>query len=258
MSFTKKVVAGQDISSADFRQYFGDFFSSFVKTGFEVTDDTGLDVSVSAGTAYVKDATDGMYQVTSDAAESMTMENNTTNYIFLHSDNGANYLTSSTTATVPDDAILIGTVVTAAGDVSSVADNRITSPQVTTNAIFTHYTGTDIYAAVAGNGTVQTLYYYFYFNPSADKIISFDTLKFEFDRSNANATVAVHVNMGGGEEEKYTASTSEGTKTVTLNVSNSSYTSYDCYIKFSLYCGSGVASAVTAYVKDIRMNYTIS
>ena len=136
MSFTKKVVAGQDISSADFRQYFGDFFSSFVKTGFEVTDDTGLDVSVSAGTAYVKDTTNGMYQVTSDVAESMTMVDNTTNYIFLHSDNGANYLTSSTSATVPDDAILLATVVTASGDVTSVVDARELNPLVTAQEFY--------------------------------------------------------------------------------------------------------------------------
>jgi len=42
MTFTKKVSAGQDIASADFRQYFGDFFPEGIKTGFTVSVDSGL------------------------------------------------------------------------------------------------------------------------------------------------------------------------------------------------------------------------
>jgi len=67
MAFTKKVSAGQDISSADFRQYFGDFFSEGIKTGFTVSASTGLNVDVASGTAYVKDANNGMFQVVSSA-----------------------------------------------------------------------------------------------------------------------------------------------------------------------------------------------
>lgn len=122
MSFTKKVVAGQDISSADFRQYFGDFFSEGIKTGFTVSVDSGLDLNVAAGTAYVKDASGGMFQVVSSATETLTATASSTNYVYLHSDNGANWLTISTSATVPDDAMLLATVVAGASTITSVTN----------------------------------------------------------------------------------------------------------------------------------------
>jgi len=122
MAFTKKVSAGQDIKSADFRQYFGDFFSEGIKTGFTVSVDSGLDLNIAAGTAYVKDADDGMYQVVSDAIESLTATASNTNYVYLHSDNGANWLTISTSATVPDDAMLLATVVAGASSITSVTN----------------------------------------------------------------------------------------------------------------------------------------
>ena len=122
MTFTKKVAAGQDLASADFRQYFGDFFSEGIKTGFTVSVDSGLDLNIAAGTAYVKDADDGMYQVVSDAIESLTATASNTNYVYLHSDNGANWLTISTSATVPDDAMLLATVVAGASSITSVTN----------------------------------------------------------------------------------------------------------------------------------------
>ena len=72
MTFTKKVSAGQDILSADFRQYFGDFFPEGIKTGFTVSVDSGLEIDVASGTAYVKDAGGGMFQVVSVQQESLT------------------------------------------------------------------------------------------------------------------------------------------------------------------------------------------
>lgn len=128
MAFTKKVVAGQTIAAADFAKFFGDHFSEFVKTGFEVTEGTGLVVDISAGTAYVKDASGYMYQIVSGATETTTLADDSTNYVFLHSDNGATYITDSTSATVPTDAILLATVVTASGDVSTVTDGRNLTP----------------------------------------------------------------------------------------------------------------------------------
>ena len=122
MTFTKKVAAGQDIASADFRQYFGDFFSEGIKTGFTVSVDTGLDLDVAAGTAYVKDADGGMFQVVSDAIESLTATANNTNYVYLHSDNGATWLTISTSAAVPNDAMLLATVVAGASSINSVTN----------------------------------------------------------------------------------------------------------------------------------------
>lgn len=122
MSFTKKVVAGQDISSADFRQYFGDFFSEGIKTGFTVSVDSGLDLNVAAGTAYVKDASGGMFQVVSSGTETLTATASSTNYVYLHSDNGANWLTISISSSVPSDAMLLATVVAGASSITSVTN----------------------------------------------------------------------------------------------------------------------------------------
>lgn len=122
MTFTKKVSAGQDIASADFRQYFGDFFSEGIKSGFTVSVDSGLKINIAAGTAYVKDANGGMYQIVSDVVEALTATANQTNYVYLHSDNGANWLTISTSATVPSDAMLLATVVAGASSINSVTN----------------------------------------------------------------------------------------------------------------------------------------
>jgi hypothetical protein len=245
MTFTKKVAAGQDIASADFRQYFGDHFSSFVKTGFEVTDATGLDVSVSAGTAYIKDATGGMFQVVSDGAESMTLTNNTTNYIFLHSDNGANYLTSSTTATVPDDAILLGTVVTAAGDVSSVTDNRVTTPAVRSPSVV---------SCPAGLGSTYpttTMTYYFYLNPSGTRLINLKKIKTRGLVVRA-ASVAVSYDIGAGyvSIRNYTRS---GSNTDTLNVSSTD-SSYNVAIKI---VSTSANAGSYAYIYDLSIGFDI-
>jgi len=122
MAFTKKVAAGQDLASADFRQYFGDFFSEGIKTGFTVSVDSGLSVNIAAGTAYVKDADGGMFRIVSDAVESLTATASQTNYVYLHSDNGSNWLTISTSATVPDEAMLLATVVAGASSISSITN----------------------------------------------------------------------------------------------------------------------------------------
>ncbi len=122
MTFTKKVAAGQDIASADFRQYFGDFFPEGIKTGFTVSVYSGLNLNIAAGTAYVKDADGGMYQVVSSAVESLTATANSTNYVYLHSDNGANWLTISTSSSVPSDAMLLATVVAGASSITSVTN----------------------------------------------------------------------------------------------------------------------------------------
>lgn len=245
MAITRKVVAGQTIDAADFRQYFGDHFSSFVKTGFEVTDDTGLDVSVSAGTAYVKNATGEMYQVVSGAAESMTMENNDTNYVFLHSDNGANYLTSSTTATVPDDAILLGTVVTAAGDVSSVTDNRVTTPAVRSPSVV---------SCPAGLGSTYpttTMTYYFYLNPSGTRLINLKKIKTRGLISGA-ASVAVSYDIGAGyvSIRNYTSS---GSNTDTLDVSSTD-SSYNVAIKV---VSTSANTGSYAYIYDLSVGFDI-
>jgi hypothetical protein len=141
MTFTKKVSAGQDIVSADFRQYFGDFFPEGKKTGFTVSVDIGLNLNVAAGTAYVKDAAGGMYQVGSDAVESLTANANNTNYVYLHSDNGANWLTISTSATLPDDAMLLATVVAGASSISSITNVILGLPSFVPPGIIVAWSG---------------------------------------------------------------------------------------------------------------------
>ena len=141
MTFTKKVSAGQDIASADFRQYFGDFFSEGIKTGFTVSVDSGLDLNVAAGTAYVKDADGGMFQVVSDAVESLTATASNTNYVYLHSDNGANWLTISTSATVPSDAMLLATVVAGARSITSVTNVTSGLPSYVPPGVIVAWTG---------------------------------------------------------------------------------------------------------------------
>jgi len=249
MAFTKKVSAGQDISSADFRQYFGDHFSSFVKTGFEVTDDTGLDVSVSAGTAYVKDTTNGMYQVISDVAESMTMVDNTTNYIFLHSDNGANYLTSSTSSAAPDDAILLATVVTASGDVTTVTDGRVMIPAVKSWGIWTE-TGTDtasnsyfIYSGVAKTTVSKYIYL-----PVCNKSFTLGTIQFTVGSNGGAQAVSVAYNLNNSEVSIYSGTPSTATDiSLDINVSNTGNEDFQGYIKCTVY--------YTGYVKNIRFTY---
>jgi len=141
MSFTKKVVAGQDIRSADFRQYFGDFFSEGIKTGFTVSVNSGLSVNIAAGTAYVKDADGGMFQVVSDAVESLTATASSTNYVYLHSDNGANWLTISTSGTAPDDAMLLATVVAGASSITSVTNVTSGLPSYVPPGVIVAWTG---------------------------------------------------------------------------------------------------------------------
>jgi len=126
MGFSRRIVAGQDVLSEDIRKFLGDHLAERIKSGFGVTGAGGLDVSVAAGTAYVKAKSDSdfdqLYKVVSGASESLTMADNKTNYIYLHCDNGSNYLTVSDSNTVPDAAILISTVVTANGSIVSITN----------------------------------------------------------------------------------------------------------------------------------------
>ena len=164
MVFTMAITEGDNVSAQVMRTWFGDFGAEFVKTGFEVTEGTGLGAAVSAGTAYVKNADGEMYQVVSDAAESVTVTDDATNYIFLHCDNGANYLTASTSASVPDDAITLAIVVAASGDITSVTDTRITSANTAPTK------QTISLPTVAANG-------YLYLNPDLSVLTKICTLK---------------------------------------------------------------------------------
>jgi len=63
-----------------------------------------------------------MFQVVSSATETLTATASSTNYVYLHSDNGANWLTISTSSSVPSDAMLLATVVAGASSITSVTN----------------------------------------------------------------------------------------------------------------------------------------
>ena len=254
MSFTKKVVAGQNIAAADFAKFFGDHFSELVKTGFEVTEGTGLVVDISAGTAYVKDASGYMYQIVSDATETITLADDSTNYVFLHSNNGATYITDSTSATVPDDAILLATVVTASGDVSTVTDGRTTTNMLTYD--FYTYPGTFFSNASLFGGQNSTTTKYLYFNPGG-KIVTISKIKGTLNRvyPGKGAVAKFYYNVGGGEvlvwtkTDDYTIDDDDGI------VSNPGY---DAYLKFEFKSGTTVSDYTTVWtLSDFRFSYSI-
>jgi len=181
MVFTMAITEGDDVSAQAMRTWFGDFGAEFVKTGFEVTEGTGLNAAVSAGTAYIKDADGEMYQVISDSAESVTVTNNATNYIFLHCDNGANYLTASTSGSVPTDAIVIAEVVAASGDITSVTDLRVISANTNPTRLVLSY------PSVGANS-------YIYLNPNCSALTKVNVLKVLTDK-----TAVVYFHNGTSE-----------------------------------------------------------
>ena len=255
MSFTKKVVAGQTIAAADFAKFFGDHFSEFVKTGFEVSEGTGLVVDISAGTAYVKDASGYMYQIVSDATETTTLADDSTNYVFLHSDNGATYITASTTATVPDDAILLATVVCASGDVTSVTDNRMMTPAVKSWGMWTE-TGASMSSNnyfIYNGGAGTTVSKYIYLPVCADKSFTLGTIQFtvgSYGGYEGPHAVSVAYNLNDSEVSIYSGTPSKGTATdisVVINASNTGNEDFQGYIKCTVY--------YTGYVKNIRFTY---
>lgn len=128
MAFSKFYVNGQTGLASNWTLWFGDFFSNFVGTGFEITEDTGLDISISAGRAYIKDEDGNMFQVISGAIESLTMADDSTNYVYLHCDNGSSWLTTDTIGTVDTDAILLGVVTTDTGAITLITNTARNTP----------------------------------------------------------------------------------------------------------------------------------
>lgn len=243
MSFTKKVVAGQTIAAADFAKFFGDHFSEFVKTGFEVTEGTGLVVDISAGTAYVKDASGYMYQIVSDATETTTLADDSTNYVFLHSNNGATYITDSTSATVPDDAILLATVVCASGDVTSVTDNRSVTPSV----------GSLGFMLLPNTSTANAKNY---LHAEDGLTMKIRNLKFTATNLTSSPIVwgKVYVNTANSEVEVWSSGGLGvyGTTTADVAINMTNDSDFEAYIKWAMY-----ASGYVNYT-NIRLSYEIS
>lgn len=128
MAFSKFYVNGQTGLAENWTQWFGDFFSNFIGNGFVITEDSGLDISISAGRAYIKDGDGLMFQIISSEAETLTLTDNATNYVYIHCDNGSSWLTTDTVGTVDDDAMLLGVVTTVDGAITGITNSVRNTP----------------------------------------------------------------------------------------------------------------------------------
>lgn len=223
MVFTMTIQEDGDVSAQEMRVWFGDFGAEFVKSGFEVGEGTGLAATVTAGVAYVKNAAGEMFQVTSSATENVTVTDVNTNYIYLHCDNGSDYLTASTSASVPTDAIVIAEVVAADGDISSVTDRRIVTSNTNPTRLVLSYPST---------GANQ----YIYLNPDLSALTKVGTLKVLTDQ-----TAVVYFHNG-------TSETNLGTIGAGLSMTINRWLPADKegYIKISKAC-TGVRLSVEMY-----------
>lgn len=87
--------------------------ASWTVTGYDMTDGGGLEVDVAAGEAMVNG-----YYITSDATEAVVLADASTNYLWLEPDGT---LTDNTTGSNPGNALLLGTIVTSGGSISSIS-----------------------------------------------------------------------------------------------------------------------------------------
>jgi len=141
MAFTKSIIASDSLDASDLGDILGDFVAEGITTGFLTTVTSGLGVSVSSGRAVIKTAAGSLFHVISSAAESLTMTGGSTNYIFLHCDNGSDYLTVSTTDSTPSDAIKIAKVVAGSSSITSITNYRF-SPRIVPSGVIIAWHGT--------------------------------------------------------------------------------------------------------------------
>jgi hypothetical protein len=123
MTFSKGLTAAAS-DAVTFRTFVGNLWDNFVVSGFAVTDNGGLSVSIAAGYAAIKNSSGEMYHVISDGAQTLTCTANSINYIYLHCDNGSDWITKSSSSTLPSDAIILATVTTTADDITRIIDAR--------------------------------------------------------------------------------------------------------------------------------------
>lgn len=87
--------------------------ASRTQNGFDVTVNSGIIVDVAAGNAIVNG-----YHVSQSGTESVTLTDNTTNYLWLEPDGT---LTDNTTGTNPGNALLLAEIVTASAAITSIS-----------------------------------------------------------------------------------------------------------------------------------------
>jgi len=85
--------------------------ASYVHSGFNVTDGGGLVASVALGTAIIAGVL-----IDSDAAQTTTCANNTTNKVYLDTDGTV----GDTTGSIPAGSLFLATVVTSGGSITSI------------------------------------------------------------------------------------------------------------------------------------------
>jgi len=265
MTIYREVKNTQGLKSKYMRISLGGTNPSFVLTGFESSKSSSLDVDITAGTAYIKDSNNETYEVTSSATETLTLTgNDVTNYIFLHCDNGSDWLTFSTTATVPDDAILIATVTTVAGDITGVVDSRTTTME-SRNKLLVDFKGINFWIS----GGITSWFdqgsplLILYLNELQTDKIKLKSIKYSYYMKvydTIDVSIISYYNIGGSDVEIETTTlewednNTSGTVTETLNVSTSS-TSTIPYIKFTpytVYAGSWIFR-----IKEIYLEYEI-
>jgi hypothetical protein len=225
MAITKAIIATDTPTASVIRTWLGNTQDEKVASGFLVTDVSALNVGISAGTALIKDASGEMYQVVSTAADSLTLTDDTTNYVYLHCDNGSDWLTDSESSTVPADAILLATVVTASGDITSVTDGRATGKYKRE------------YCRLGMVSTDNVTYNFtIHLNPSQDRYIKITKVIYAIC-TNPYAWVNVYYDIGDGEVTLDETGGNDGyvaqTMTFTPNTSTDDKT-FDSYIRFEL------------------------
>lgn len=264
MTIYREIKNTQKLTSKFMRIALGGTNPSFVLTGFTASKSNSMDVDITAGTAYIKNSNNETYEVTSSATETLTLTgNDVTNYIFLHCNNGEDWLTFSTTATVPDDAILIASVVTVAGDITTVTDCRVLTNESRTR-LLVDYKGIafDNDASVTSWFLQNSPPLILYLNDLQTDKIKLNTLQFTYyidvdDTGQAN--IKTYYNVGGSDVEissvsKTGSGTTSGTETKTINQSTAAITVVP-YIKF---VPTGVTSSDWTFrIKEIYLEYEI-
>lgn len=94
--------------------------ADYIYTGYTMSDGGGLVVSVAAGEAVMAGE-----HVHETSALTTTLANNNTNYVYLtHAAGSATTLTDNTTGSLPADSVLIGTVVTSGGSITTISHEK--------------------------------------------------------------------------------------------------------------------------------------
>ncbi len=196
MSFTKHFVDGQKGTGLAWRTWFGDHFSNFVGDGFLISEDEGLKVNIAKGRAYIKNENGEMFQVTSDDTENILLDDNDVSYIYLHCDNGSNYITVETTPENSGDDILIGIVETESGAITAITNPARTTPLIKSQHIFDGTSDDCDIKTCSSAKPATTVTQTFKFNPMRDRVTTIDNIIGTFKYTGStHANCSVHIKV---------------------------------------------------------------